>query len=246
MLKSATPCAEPQLSSSTPALFPPLPLPHAPYHSLPCRVLQKGESFQRTVFCLPEPPDSVSLSLESAASFCPHCTSFRKERKEGWVTLYISVNKKYLLVQKPWCQTTAHIQNESNGKQLGNPWDGYSWQSSYIKNLLHNTVMRHTRYMHTSHWFLLLIPSFRNSGKEKAIHPFHCETNWGAVSGGDKHTSWQIHLQQVWKTTILVLRTSNPTSSPRSKRKSIILKVLTLSKNELCLRGEKQGKVIWQ
>lgn len=83
MLKSATPCAEPQLSSSTPALFPPLPLPHTPYHSLPCRVLQKGESFQRTVFCLPEPPDSVSLSLESAASFCPHCTSFRKERKEG-------------------------------------------------------------------------------------------------------------------------------------------------------------------
>lgn len=73
------------------SLLPPQPVP------LPCRALQRGESSRRTVFCLPVPPDSVSLSLESAASFCPHCTSFRKERNEGRLTSYTSVISKYLL-----------------------------------------------------------------------------------------------------------------------------------------------------
>lgn len=78
---------------NSPPLFPSPPNPII----LPCRVLQRGESSQKIVFCLPEPPDSVSLSLESAASFCPHCTSFRKERKEGWLTLFTSIINKYLL-----------------------------------------------------------------------------------------------------------------------------------------------------
>lgn len=38
----------------------------------------------------------------------------------------------------------------------------------------------------------------------------------------------------------------HPNSSPRSKREFIILKVLPLSKNELCQVGKKQGNAIWQ
>lgn len=74
-----------------------LSLHHATSLPLPCRVLQRGESSRGTCLSPAEPPDSASLSLEYAASFCPRCTSFRKERKKGWLTLYTSVINKYLL-----------------------------------------------------------------------------------------------------------------------------------------------------
>lgn len=92
------------------SLLPPQPVP------LPCRALQRGESSRRTVFCLPVPPDSVSLSLESAASFCPHCTSFRKERNEERMinVVHQCYQQVSTLYRNPGFQIMAYIQKESN------------------------------------------------------------------------------------------------------------------------------------
>lgn len=93
-------CSSPILyteaTASTPNLFYPLPPPRTPL-PLPCRVLQRGESSQGICLSLAEPPDYASLSLEYAASFCPHCTSFRKEKMKGGLTLYTNVINKYIL-----------------------------------------------------------------------------------------------------------------------------------------------------
>lgn len=86
----------PQLSSSTPNLFYPLPPPRTTL-PLPCKVLRRGESSQGICLSLAEPPDSASLSLEYAAGFCPRCTSFGKEKIKGRLTLYTSVINRYLL-----------------------------------------------------------------------------------------------------------------------------------------------------
>lgn len=86
------------------SLLPPQPVP------LPCRALQRGESSRRTVFCLPVPPDSVSLSPESAASFCPHCTSFRKERNEERMinVVHQCYQQVSTLYRNPGFQTNLH------------------------------------------------------------------------------------------------------------------------------------------
>jgi len=103
-------------SSSIPILFTTLPPPRARL-PLPCRVLQRGESSQGTCLSPEEPPDSASLSLEYGVSFCPRCTSFRKERKKAWLTLYTTVINKHLLGAEitQWYTSSMKVISKSTG-----------------------------------------------------------------------------------------------------------------------------------
>lgn len=76
--------------------------------ALPCTAQERVGCSQGTCLSPAEPPDSASVSPEDAASFCPHCTSFRKERMKEWLMFHSTVINGYLLRAEPFVFRQLH------------------------------------------------------------------------------------------------------------------------------------------
>lgn len=77
---------------------------------LPCTAQERVGCSQGTCLAPAEPPDSASVSPVYAASFCPHCTSFRKERMKEWLMFHSSLINEYPLCAEPFV-FRQHIQH---------------------------------------------------------------------------------------------------------------------------------------